>query len=67
MSDGHDSGGIVLADLPKELWIILRVNTGFAGQDRSCLGMMFGEPRLHLLQQLVAVAGDVGGFPLEMT
>ena len=55
MPDCHNGGGGVLADLGKELLIIFRVNTRFARQDRSCSGQVFGEPRLHLLQQLVAI------------
>ena len=55
MPNCHNGGGIVLADLAEELWIIFRVNTGFARQDCSCFGQMFGEPGLHLLQQFVAI------------
>ena len=55
MPDRHNGGSIVLADFAKELWIIFRVNTRFARQDRSCFGQVFGEPSLHLLQQFVAI------------
>jgi hypothetical protein len=55
MPHRHDRGSIVLVDFAKELWIIFRVNTGFARQDCSRFGQMFGEPHLHLLQQFVAI------------
>ena len=35
MADSHNGGGIVLADFAEELWIIFRVNAGFARQDCS--------------------------------